>query len=129
MNNEPARESEYEEPAAVYANNVRFEQSAWDLRLFFGQLLPQKAGAPPEADWHTDVTIPWTQAKLMHFLLGVNLALYEAENGKISLPPAVLPPLASIPPPEMDQGDPQIMEVFQKVQTMIAEFREAQGKG
>jgi hypothetical protein len=105
------------------------EQSAWDLRLFFGQLLPQKAGGPSEADWHTDITIPWTQAKLMHFYLGVNLALYEAENGKISLPPAVLPPLASTPPPELDQSDLHGSELFLRVQRMIAEFRDAQIKG
>src|SRR6266567_8546255 len=74
----------------VYANNVRFEMTAWDLRLLFGQLMPISEGKG-QVDWHTDVTVPWAQAKLMHLYLGINLTLYERENGKITVPPSVLP--------------------------------------
>ena len=31
-------DSEFEEAVPVYANNVRFEMTAWDLRVLFGQL-------------------------------------------------------------------------------------------
>ena len=44
-----------------------------------------------QVDWHTDVTIPWAQAKLMHLFLGINLTLYERENGKITVPPPCFP--------------------------------------
>lgn len=86
-------EADYDEILRVYANNVRFDMNAWDLRLVFGQLMPSGVTRGESVvDWHTDVTIPWAQAKLMHLYLGINLALYEAENGPIKLPPRVIPP-------------------------------------
>ena len=63
-------DSEFEEAVPVYANNVRFEMTAWDLRVLFGQLASTTISGEPGVDWHTDVTIPWIQAKLMHFYLG-----------------------------------------------------------
>jgi hypothetical protein len=72
---------------------------AWDLRIFFGQLIP---GGRGEVGWHSDVTLPWAHAKLMHLYLGINLGLYERENGKIKVPPGVLPPVMASPPSEID---------------------------
>src|SRR5436305_1568323 len=88
--------SEFEDVLPMYANNVRFEMSAWDLRMFFGQLMP---GGAAEIDYHTDVAIPWAQAKLMYLYLGINIMLYERQNGRIVIPRSVMPaPLAG--PPE-----------------------------
>lgn len=114
---------EIEEIAPVYANNTRFEPTAWDLRIFFGQLMPS---GRREIDWHTDVTIPWAQAKLMHLYLGINLGLYELENGKIKIPPGVLPPEMVSLPPGMDTSNAQAVESFEFVQKSIKAFREAE---
>ena len=105
---EDATEVSYEDVAPVYANNVRFEMSAWDLRMLFGQLLPQASRSSDGniVDWHTDVTIPWAQARLMHLFLGINLALYEAENGPIKVPRGILPQPLAQPPPGSDQTSP-----------------------
>jgi hypothetical protein len=129
MEDETLIEAEYEDPVPMYANSVRFEMTLWDLRLFFGQLLPQNAPTAPDVSWHTDITVPWVQAKLMHFFLGVNLAIHEAENGRIKIPATALPPAVASPPPEVDANNAQAMAMFQLVQKLIADFREAEGKG
>jgi len=112
----------------VYANNVRFEMTVWDLRLMFGQLMPISEGKG-QVEWHTDVTIPWTQAKLMHLFLGINLTLYERANGKITVPPSVLPAAMTAPPPGVDASNPDAIETFNVVQGIIRAFREAQAPG
>jgi hypothetical protein len=121
-NNKPTEnEDECEDIVPMYANNVRFEMSAWDLRIFFGQLAP---GGEAAVDYHTDVAIPWAQAKLMHLYLGINIMLYERENGRIPIPRTVLPaPLAS-PPEGVDTPSPESIEIFQQVQKQIKEFRD-----
>lgn len=117
-----------DEVIPVYANNVRFEMTAWDLRLLFGQLMPVSEGKGV-VDWHTDVTLPWAQAKLMHLFLGVNLLIYERENGKITIPAGVLPsPIDSLPP-GVDASSEEAIETFELVQAAIKAFREAQLSG
>lgn len=123
-NEDTAGHTETEEIVPVYANNVRFEMTAWDLRLLFGQLLPASENKGL-VDWHTDVTIPWAQAKLMHLYLGINITLYERENGKISVPQGVLPPAATTPPPGVDPTDPEAMKTFEQIRNMIEDFRTA----
>src|SRR5437867_6285025 len=126
VTSDEAEGEEFEEIIPVYANNTRFELSAWDLRILFGQLMP---GGRGEVDWHTDVTIPWAQAKLMHLYLGINLGLYELENGKIKIPPGVLPPVMQTPPSGIDTSNPQALESFEFVQKAIQAFREAELSG
>jgi hypothetical protein len=115
-----------EEIVPVYANNTRFEPTAWDLRIFFGQLMPS---GRRDVDWHTDVTIPWAQAKLMHLYLGINLGLYELENGKIKIPPGLLPPEMASLPSEVDPSNPRAVESFEFVQKTIRAFRETELSG
>ena len=71
------------ELASEYANNSFLEPSIWDIKVFFGQ---GYQGPKPETDWHTAVTIPWLQAKLLAHFLQVNVAIHEAEHGTISVP-------------------------------------------
>jgi hypothetical protein len=111
IQNAEAENAELNDVAPVYANNVRFEMTAWDLRLLFGQLMPSSEGQG-QVEWHTDVTVPWAQAKLMHLFLGINLTLYERENGKISIPLAVLPAAMAAPPPGVDASNPEAIETF-----------------
>jgi hypothetical protein len=123
-----AHNNELDDVIPVYANNVRFEMTAWDLRILFGQLMPLSEGKGL-VDWHTDVTIPWAQAKLMHLYLGINLTLYERENGKITIPSAVLPAPITTPPEGIDTSNPEAIETFKIVQGMIKAFRDAQLPG
>lgn len=119
---------ELDDVVPVYANNVRFEMTAWDLRLLFGQLMPNSEGKG-QVDWHTDVTLPWAQAKLMHLYLGMNVIVYERENGKIMIPAAVLPSPISTPPEGVDTSNPDAIETFKIVQGLIKAFRDAQLAG
>jgi hypothetical protein len=122
-NESAENEDKYEDVVPMYANNVRFEMSAWDLRIFFGQLVP---GAEAEVDYHTDVTIPWAQAKLMHLYLGINIMLYEHHNGRIPVPRSVLPAILTSPPEDPDTSSPESIETFQQVQKKIKEFRDCE---
>jgi hypothetical protein len=117
----PPTKEDFEDVVPVYANNVRFEMSAWDLRLFFGQLVP---GGSPEIDYHTDVTISWAQAKLMHLYLGINIMLHERQNGRIPVPVSVVPMPLTDPPEGVDTSSPEAIETFQLFQQALKEFRE-----
>jgi len=119
---------ELDDVVPVYANNVRFEMTAWDLRMLFGQLMPISEGRG-QVDWHTDVTIPWAQAKLMHLYLGMNLTLYERENGKITIPVSVMPSPLSAPPEGVDTSNAEAIETFHAVQSIVKAFRESQLQG
>jgi hypothetical protein len=121
MADETKNEEEFEEIVPIYANNVRFEITAWDLRMYFGQLV---AGGASAVDFHTDVTIPWAQAKLMHLYIGINIMLYERDNGRIPIPRSVLPAPLESPPEGADTSSPEAIEAFQLVQQQIKEFRE-----
>lgn len=114
-------EDAYEDVMPMYANNVRFEMSAWDLRMLFGQLAP---GGEAVVDYHTDVTIPWAQAKLMHLYLGINIMLYERQNGRIAIPSSVLPATLASPPEGVETSSAESIETFQQVQKKIKEFRD-----
>jgi len=75
---------------SLYANNIRFESSVWDLKLLFG-LLDQSDGKEL-VDLHTGISIPWTTAKLLVYFLRLNIMIHETENGKIRINPRVYPP-------------------------------------
>jgi hypothetical protein len=77
---------------SLYANNVMYEGSVWDLKLLFGQLdqkLTEKGQTT--VDYHTAITLPWSTVKTMVYFLRVNLASHEAEAGAVKLPERVRP--------------------------------------
>jgi hypothetical protein len=83
-----------EDFASLYANNVSYEASVWDLKLIFGQLdlkTVEKPQGQPTVDYHTAITIPWSTVKTMVYYLRVNLAGHEGETGQIKLPERVMP--------------------------------------
>jgi hypothetical protein len=82
----------------AYANNFHFEQSAWDLKIIFGQL-EQHTGTS-EIDWHTAITIPWLQVKLVAYFLRLQAAWNEMQNGYVAIPASVMPK-----EPEMPVGE------------------------
>jgi len=80
-----------------YANSVYFVPTVWDLKVVFGELMASGKGV----DWHTSITMPWAQAKLMAYFLNINIAAHESTNGIIRVPEVVLPPV----PPEITEAD------------------------
>jgi len=92
-----------EDFVSLYANNIDYEISAWDLKLIFGQL--DQAGNRNLVTQHTAMALSWLQVKIMIYTLQVQLAVYEAQYGKVVIPAAVLPPPPGRLPPEME-NDP-----------------------
>jgi hypothetical protein len=87
-----AKSQDGTELTANYANNVYYEPTVWDLKLIFGEF----SGKSNAVDWHTSITIPWAQAKLLFYYLAINIAFQEIQQGPIHVASAVLPPV----PPE-----------------------------
>jgi hypothetical protein len=79
----PIEFKKVEEFSELYANNVKFESSAWDLKLIFGQT-DQSLG-PNVIVQHTAVTLPWPQVKFLIFGLSIALTEHEGRNGRIPL--------------------------------------------
>jgi hypothetical protein len=92
--------AEKDDLSVEYANNVFFEPTIWDLKLIFGEW-SARANA---VDWHTSITIPWAQAKLIQYYLTINIEAHEQIQGKISLPASVLPPEPDKPDLTDDTG-------------------------
>jgi hypothetical protein len=86
----------------AYANNFNFEPSTWDLKIIFGQL-EQHTGLA-EIDWHTAITIPWLQVKLVAYYLRVQAIWYELQNGPLNIPLNVMPPEPMPPVGEMAEN-------------------------
>jgi hypothetical protein len=82
---ETVRSEEFEN---LYSNNVQFEATLWDLRLFLGQvdLGDQKIVQ------HTAVNLPWPQAKIAAYFMLVNVVIHQALNGPTVIPQSVIPP-------------------------------------
>jgi hypothetical protein len=83
-----------EDFVSLYANNVLYEGSVWDLKLLFGQLDQKltEEKAQSTIDYHTAIILPWSTVKSMVYYLRANLASHEAEAGSIKLPKRVVPP-------------------------------------
>ena len=103
--------SESEDFSTDYANNVQFEPSVWDLKLIFGQL-DQRPGKAI-VDYHTAITIPWIQAKILSYYLQLNIAAYEHTNGRISVPASVIPRIPEPPSHEVQESAPAAEAVYE----------------
>jgi hypothetical protein len=95
----------------LYANNVQFESSVWDLKLIFGEL--DQSANPHSVEQHTAVILPWQQAILTAYYLIVNAMIHEAGDGKVPLPPRIIP----VRP---DPADPALDQIAKKVFTHLA---------
>jgi hypothetical protein len=106
-----------EEFTSDYANNTYLVPTAWDLKLVFGEL----AISSRAIDWHTSITLPWAQAKLMAYYLDLNIAAYEKHNGTIKVPPSMLPPA---PPPiqEADKDNPAVQSLVEYIRERRQKF-------
>jgi hypothetical protein len=95
-----------EEFENLFANNVRFESTLWDLRLMFGQV----DLAAKQIVQHTAINIPWPQVKIASYLMLVNLVVQQALNGNVFLPPFVMPPRPNASDPAFAEFDKRLVE-------------------
>jgi hypothetical protein len=104
----------------AYANNVYYESSSWDLKLIFGQL--DQTGGKVKVVQHSAITVPWAQAKLMVYWLKGQIEAHELVNGKIHVPPPVIPP--PLPPmtEEIKKSDPNAEAVYGIFDRLRTEF-------
>ncbi len=108
-----------EDFSSVYANNVQFQPTAWDLKLVLGELDQQ--GGRVTVEQHTCVTLPWLQVKLMNYYLGLNLAIHELQHGKIKVSNDLLPPVPPTPPEELAKL-PLANTILEVISKMREEF-------
>jgi len=96
---------------SVYSNNFHLETSAWDLKILFGQLEQHTGNG--EVDWHTAVTLPWTQAKILVYYLRLNMAYQEKVDGKVCIPRRVVPQPPTPPTEEKLKSDPNAQAMYE----------------
>lgn len=112
-----------EEVTSRYANNTLFEPTVWDLKIIFGEYSRRAAGT----EWHTSITLPWAQAKLMAYYLGINIAAHELRAGLIRIPDSMRP--AQPPPPlvspQSGKEDPDAQAFFKMVSEHHQKFLES----
>lgn len=91
---------------AAYANGTVYEVSPSDLKIFFGQSDQRQN----KTDWHTAITIPWIQAKILSYFIQANIAFYEKTFGTIHVPQHLIP---EVPDPTEEQlkSDPAAVEL------------------
>jgi hypothetical protein len=72
-------------------------------------------------DQHTSISMPWLQAKIMHYYLTLQLGYYEIGHGKIQVPISVQPPEAEPPTGDL-VNDASAMGLYEMVKAKRAEL-------
>jgi hypothetical protein len=103
----------------VYANNTRFEASVWDFKVLFGEL-EQHTGREV-VNFHTAVTMPWLQVKLLCYYIRLNLAIHEL-TGKVAVPPNMLPQPLEPPTPEQSEAEPLTKQLYEIAKAIRADL-------
>src|SRR2546426_1399219 len=106
-------------PIETYANSVTFESSFWDLKCRFGQI--DQSSETITTEPRANVTIPWTQAKLISYYLQVNLIIHEAQVGKIKLRTDVLPPEFEMSAEQLEK-DATLRTTVERLRKLREEF-------
>ncbi len=104
----------------AYANSIIYEASSWDLKLVFGQL--DQSEGEVKVVQHSAITVPWTQVKLMVYWLRGQIEAHELANGKIHIPPPIIP--QPLPPltEEIKKSDPNAEAVYAIFNRLRDEF-------
>ncbi len=108
-----------EDLTTEYANNVFLQPTIWDLKILFGEL----SALDKSIDWHTSITLPWQQAKLMAYYLELNVAVMELRQGPITIPSVALP--QEPPPPPADQANPTNQAIWELIKERRRKFIES----
>ena len=110
-----------EDFSSAYANQVRFEASAWDLKIVFGQL--DQSSGTAAVEWHTAITVPWVQAKIGVYTLQSHVAAYEGFYGKIPIPFDVVPPPPTKPSKEEIKQKPVAKALYETILKLYEQFK------
>ena len=102
-----------------YSNNVLLESSLWDLRLIFGKLDQQVPGNV--IDQFCAITLPWAQAKVLHYFLGIHLAGHELHNGRVQIPTGIIPAVPDSLTADF-ASDPKSQEIHDVFKAAYDEF-------
>jgi hypothetical protein len=102
---------------SMYATNVQLELSVWDLKLIFGEL--DQHDGQEVIEQRISIRVPWIQAKLLSLFLQLNLAFHESTNGKITIPPYLLP---QFPLPGTETTDPQVRALTELYHKKLEQF-------
>jgi hypothetical protein len=102
----------------IYANVVRYESNAFDLKVVLGEI--DLSGAVETHRMHTGLTIPWSAAKIAIYYLTVNIMFHEALNGKVKLPPSQIPPMLELPPEAAN--DPVQKKIYEGISAFRDQF-------
>jgi hypothetical protein len=105
---------------SLYANNVYYQPSEWDLKITFGELDNDPRDGNAFVDQHTSIAVPWLQAKLMNYFLTLQLGVYQMGHGKIAIPQPVMPPMPD--PPTSDAPGDVSRQVFEYILKVRKEF-------
>ena len=103
-----------------YANNVRFHSTVHDLTLVFGQ--SDVTSGSEIVRQTTGITLPWSVVKIVQYYLRVNLAIHEATNGVVPVPPLQIPQAFPAPTKEMIAADPSVQKGYDAVTKLRDEF-------
>jgi hypothetical protein len=107
---------------SLYANNVYFVPTEWDLKMIFGEVDNDPDGSAFIAQ-HTSIAVPWLQVKMMHHFLSLQLGVYEINHGPIVLPPSIIPPIPDPPPEDATKQDVAIYNLIKnKREDILASF-------
>ena len=109
---------ENDEMTVDYANNTMFEPTIWDLKLIFGEYSQRTQSV----EYHTSITVPWLQAKMILYFLQANIAAHEAVYGKVRIPPEATPPEWTAPTPEQAESQPKSQEIFETLKKLRQQF-------
>jgi hypothetical protein len=104
----------------AYANNVYYEASSWDLKLIFGQL--DQSGGKVRIVQHSAITVPWSLVKIMVYWLRGQIEAHELVNGKIHVPPPVIPIAPPLVTEENKKSEPNAEAVYAIFNRLRDEF-------
>src|ERR1019366_2710071 len=103
-----------EDYVTLYSNNIQFQPFEWDLRMTFGELDVRKGKVIIEQ--HTAISVTWLQAKLMLYLLGLQVAFHEMSHERIRIPKSIFPPEPTPPSGDL-ANDPIALKVYEHIKT------------
>ena len=108
-----------EDFALKYANHVGTEPTGWDLKLLFGRVDPLVG--PNAIIQHTGISLPWPTVKSLIYVLRVQLAVYEKNNGHVPFPAGGLVQVPRSVPEEISKL-PHAQAIHEAVLKLYDEF-------
>jgi hypothetical protein len=104
-----------------YANNIRVEPYATDLKVLFGQSTQEPGKEVIEQ--HTAITLSWAQVKLAIYYLQVQLVVYEMQTGRpVMIHPVLMPAPFPEKVPDEAANDPHAEETMKRLRELREQF-------